>query len=448
ANTHTLLYSAPTYDFPIINVNWNHDLVNQEKKKDYIKQSIHLSRDIELSIPCNVHGDYFAEQKDNEYTAIGCSEPMRIGQVKTPPYIPIEALEHPKFSVYKSQVMPQMFIVVPKNYVISRKQEDPQKFAPELFLHGVVDIENIPESRCVIDFNLRPDLTYFDRFQMKESLREHTAYEPQITYITEFIGEESFEWDLSNSIIKEANNYTFEDSIHATLETNIRDAQICRSMLENGGISGTYKKKLAEDLEVTAKMTVTLNKILQPWSGEGVRIEKSNNTIQLTNELESPVHVNRLEPTGPEGEVVAVAQDLAPNQQLDLDSVYHENGHIAVFSVQTDRETLSTNYSYIEDIFQQIICFDMFSSDENGNLLEVHVGCQDKPPFTKLDFSDGAKQQESRLLVPISEIIASELFGFYFKYSDADGTVHETNWKAHDFALQGNIITITKNSIT
>lgn len=449
ANNNAVLTAHIPSLVAVSNINWNTAAIDRLKKKEYVRQSINISHKLDLTVQCNSYGDYFAELKNDSKIAIGCSEPMRLGIIKTPLYRKIIELDHAKYEVYKSQVMPQMFVVVPKSYVIARSLEAPEKFAPELFLHGVVDIENLADSRCVVDLKLQPNITYYERIELERGLSNFTAYPAQITYITELVGEESINWNLSNSVIEKANTFTFEHSIHATLETNIMDAQLCKSMLERGGITGIYKKKLDAEEEFSTQMVVTLDSIAQPWSGEGIRIEHFTGALHITNELESIVHVDRLAKIeqGGEGEI-PVQQNVAPGETFILGHDLAHKDYIPIFSIQTDQQALSENYAYIEDLFQQIICFDLFSSPENGDLLEVNVGIQDQPPYTKLDFTDGSKEKESVLLIPISEIVSSVLFGYFIKYRAPNGTTYESGWIHHNFSTTGNIINITSNKIT
>jgi len=449
ANNSSMLATHTPTVAAVSNINWDITAIDRFKKKEYARQAVRLTPKLDLKLECTFYGDYFTELKNDENVAIGCSEPMRIGQIKTPLFLKIDALDHAKYEVYKSQVMPQMFVVVPKSYAIARRLEEPDKFAPELFLHGAVDIENLTDSRCVVDLKLQPNITYYEGRQLENALKKFTAYPAQIAYITEFVGEESVNWNLSNSIIEKANTFTFDHTINTTLETGIMNAQLCKSMLERGGITGIYKKKLDTDLEVSTQMVVTLDTIAQPWSGEGLRIENKANALHLTNELESIIHVDRLvKIEEADEEEVPVQQNVVSGQTLVLEGDFDGDEYIPVFSIETDQQALSENYTYIEDLFQQIICFDLFSSSENGNLLEVHVGIQNQPPYTKIDFSDGAREQESTLLIPISEIISSVLFGYFIKYRAADGTIYESNWIHHNFSAIGNIINITSNTIT
>jgi hypothetical protein len=447
-NTAILIAHSPTVT-AVSNVHWDNAAIDRLKKEEYLRQSIQLTQNVDFKLDCTAYGDYFTEFKNNAHVAIGCSEPMRLGQIKTPLYLKIQELEHAKYDVYKSQVMPQLFVIVPKQFIIARRLEDPEKFAPELFLHGAVDIENLADSRCVVNLRLQPDITYYERNRLADDLKNFTAYPAQITYINELVGEETINWNLSNSIIEKANTFTFEHAINATFETSIMDAQLCKSMLEGGGITGTYRKRLDTGLEVTAQLTVSLNTIAQPWSGEGLDIEVGNASLRITNQLEGNAYVERLVKFGAANEVeVPIQQNIVSGGTITVEGAFENGDYLPVFSVETDQQALSENYTYIEDLFQQIICFDLFSSPENGDLLGVHVGIQDRPPYTKLDFSGGSNEQESTLLIPISEIISSVHFGYFIKYRGANGTVYESNWIHHNFSSIGNIINITRNKIT
>ena len=449
ANSNAVLTASTPSLATVSNVSWNTAAIDRLKKKDYVRKSINIAHRLDLTVLCTSYGDYFAEYKNGIEVAIGCSEPMRLGIIKTPLYRKLTELEHAKFEVYKSQVMPQMFVVVPKSYVIARRLDEPEKFAPELFLHGVVDIENLADSRCVVNLKLQPNITFYERLQLEKALRNFTAYPAQITYITELEGEESINWNLSNSIIEKENTFTFEHLINTILETNIMDAQLCKSMLEHGGISGIYKKKLDAGVEVATQMVVTLDSISQPWTGAGIKIEFKAGDLFITNELESIVYIDRVVKFDNGGEdEIPVQHNLGPGETYVMGSDIAQGEYIPIFSIQTDQQALSESYSYIEDLFQQIICFDLFSSPDNGELLEVYVGTQDRPPYTKLDFTDGSKEQESVLLIPISEIISSVLFGYFIKYMGPDGAIYESGWNHHNFSAVGNIINITSSTIT
>ena len=449
ANSNAVLTPSIPSLAAVSNVSWNTAAIDLLKKKEYVRKSINITRRLDLTVLCTSYGDYFAENKNDTEVAIGCSEPMRLGIIKTPLYKKITELDHAKYEVYKSQVMPQMFVVVPKSYVIARRFEEPEKFAPELFLHGAVDIENLADSRCVVNLKLQPNITYYERIQLEKGLRNFTAYPAQITYITELAGEESIKWNLSNSVVEKENTFTFEHLIHATFETNIMDAQLCKSMLEHGGVTGIYKKKLEANEEVSTQMVVTLDSIAQPWSNEGIRIEHIGGELKLTNDLESIVYVDRLVKFVNGGEEeIPVQHNVSPGATYIMGSGFEQGEYLPIFSIQTDQQALSENYSYIEDLFQQIICFDLFSSPDNGELMEVYVGTQDQPPYTKLDFTDGSKEQESVLLIPISEIVSSVLFGYFIKYRGPDGAIYESGWNHHNFSEIGNIINITSSTIT
>lgn len=417
-------------------------------KDKYIYQESSIEKTIPLSYDCTKYGDYYLEEKGDSFNSIGCSEPMKIGQIKHALYSKISKLSHPKYEVYKSNITPELFIVVPNRYILSRKLENPEKFSPELFLHGAIDIQDYNNSLCVVDLKLEPDISYQERVVLKKSLSSFTAYEPYIKYITEGDGEETFNWNLSGSIIEDSNTFTFDHYIRGTFETNIRNSQLCKSLLENGGITGLYTKKLDDGLIVRTQLIVSLDYISQPWSGEGIKINYNGSKIELINELESPIYIDRLYDVDSKNTFISVQKYLASEEYFTMNKEIKSKNLIPIYSIQTNQQALSENYTYIEDLFQQIICFDFLSSEGFEQLLEVHIGCQNKPPYAKLDFFDGIPQKEIDILIPIDEIISSTQFGYYIKYKTKENLIVESNWVSHNFSQQGSIINIKQNTIT
>lgn len=429
-------------------LNYNVANLHTALKDKYIYQESSLEKNILLSYDCTKYGDYYVEEKEDNFNSIGCSEPMKIGQIKHALYSKINELRHPKYEVYKSNITPELFIVVPNRYILSRKLENPEKFSPELFLHGAIDIEDYNNSLCVVDLKLEPDISYQERAVLKKLLSNFTAYEPYIKYITEGDGEETFNWNLSDSIIEDSNTFTFDHYIRGTFETNIRNSQLCKSLLENGGITGLYTKKLDDDLIVRTQLIVSLDYIAQPWSGEGIKIKYNENRVEITNELESPVYIDRLYDVDSKNIFIPVQKYIVSKEYSTINNEIKSKNLIPIYSIQTDQQALSENYTYIEDLFQQIICFDFLSSDDFGQLLEVHIGCQNKTPYAKLEFFDGIPQKEIDLLIPIDEIISSTQFGYYIKYKTKENLIVESNWISHNFSQQGSIINIKQDTIT
>lgn len=447
AITKPLMANTNLVNVNTLNLNLANANISDAIKKKYVHQKSRLSKIISIFYNCTQYGDYYVEQKNNTNIAIGCSEPMRIGQIRHSLYTKINELSHSKYDVYKSNVMPQLFIIVPNRYILSRRLQSPEQFSPELFLHGAIDIEDYSNSLCLVDLKLQPEITYWERYLLKQELKKYTAYEPQIKYITESIGKETFSWNLSDSIIEDANTHTFEHFIRGTFETNIANSQLCKSLLENNGITGLFTKKLDENLVVRSQMIVSLDNIAQPWDGKGIEIETLNNKKRLTNELESPIYIDRLININDNNSSIPIQEHVESNNFIDFNSNLRDDLLIPIYSIQTSQQALSENYSYIEDLFQQIICLDFLSSDQFGQLLEIHIGIQDTPPYAKVDFYDGIPQKDIELLIPINEIISSTQFGFYIKYRTVDNTIVESNWIHHNFSSQGNIINITKNII-
>lgn len=425
-------------------------LINAAKKKKYISKKIKFMESVKLYFPCDQFGDYFVEKLNNINQSIGCQEPLRLGQIRTPLFTRISDLDHRRYSVYRSTVMTHLFIVVPKQYIIARRLEEPEKFAPEISLHGAVDIEALEESHCVINFMLEPDMTFYQRMWLENELTNYTAVKPVINYINEFPGEETISWNMSEDILQGSNILTFEHIISGSFLTNIMNAQICKTILETSGISGTYTKKLDEDLEIESQLKICTSLINEPWNGEAIIVEKDEKNLHLINQLESNIHLDRLEAMDFDPfKVIPVQREVLGHGQISV-PFYQEllsDKYIPVFSSEINQQTLSENYSYIEDLFQQIICIDLFSSSENGLLLEVQVGCMDQLPYTKMDFGDGSKEKESYLMIPINEVIHSTSFGFICRYLDDQNNMYETNWIPYSFSQQGNIISITKNII-
>ncbi|WP_420553172.1 hypothetical protein [Tenacibaculum aiptasiae] len=429
-------------------LNYNVANLNTILKDKYIYKESSLNKTIPLSFDCTKYGDYYTEEVNDGFKSIGCSEPMKIGQIKHVLYSKINELTHPKYEVYKSNISPELFIVVPNRYIISRRLENPEKFSPELFLHGAIDIEDYENSLCVVDLKLEPDISYQERVALKKLLNNYTAHEPNIKYITEGDGEETFNWNLSGAIIENSNTYSYDHYIRGTFETNIRNSQLCKSLLENGGVTGLYTKKLDEGLLLRSQLIVSLDYISQPWSGEGVKIEYQGNKVKLVNNLESPIYIDRLYVVDSKDTFIPVQKYIVSKEYSSVKNEDKSKNLLPIFSIQTDQQALSENYTYIEDLFQQIICFDFLSSDDFGQLLEVYIGCENKPPYTKLEFSEGVFQKEIDLLIPIDEIVSSTQFGYYIKYKTKENLIVESNWVSHNFSQQGSIINIKQNTIT
>lgn len=440
--------SANAASLTLANTNAIAAAVSTSLEKKYVLKKSHLTKKIPLVFNCTTYGDYYAEEKNGNLVAIGCNEPMRIGQITHALYSKIDDLSSPNYDVFKSNAIPQLFVVVPKRYILSRRQEDPEKFAPELFLHGAIDIEDYSNSLCLIDLKLEPDITFYERLILEKELKNYTAYEPQLKYITEVDGEETLSWNLSGSIIENANTYAFSQYIRGTFETNISNSQLCKSLLENTGMTGLYTKQLDEDLTVRVQLIVSLDHIAQPWLGEGITIETQQEYLKLSNSLESPIYIDRLYNSATNDRVFILVQNhLSTGETMLINSTVNPNDLIPIFSIQTSQQTLSESYSYIEDLFQQIICFDFLTNDDFGELLEVYIGCRDNPPYVKVEFNDDSPHKEIDLFIPIDEIISSSRFGYYIKYKTKEGNIIESNWIPHSFSTEGNIINITKQLI-
>lgn len=432
-------FTQPLYLAPTVKL--------EKEKVNYVTKKISIEEKFTLFVECSVYSDYFLREVEGNITSpFGCIEPSFLGQVETAQFIKIDVLDHQKYSVYRSTIMPQLFIVNPKRYVISRSEDVDNYLAPQIMLYGTVDIENLLESYCVIDVTLQPDICFFERIELKEKLKKFTTHEPQIQYFTEIDGDIIFNIHLSDTLLLNKHYEFSNEKLFVTLETTIQNAQLFKTMLEGNGITGFVKKSIDKDLELESIVHIGLNEIGKSWEGKGLDLISSNGSLEIRNNYESDCFVQRLANPANLSDSMNVSA-LIPSSSSITRPLQNVIDKLPIYSVVQDQAALKETYSYVEDIFQQIIAHDNFSSDENGSLKEVYVGIRDRLPHTLLQFNLGNQYVESYLLIPIDEIMNSQEFGYYIKYISPQGQLIESDWIPYDFSGNGNIITITNTII-
>lgn len=331
---------------------------NPIKDEDYQIVTLKYSQPVILEFPCDLFGEMYREEIDGVLMPIGCKEPYKLGNKPPNLYKEIEALRNSTYKILHSTQVPNRFVVVPEQYVISREVESKKSpFLPNIHIYSTFDVNKPELSHSLLNTFLQPKLKAYQLLKLKYELKRYTTYEPEISMINEIGGEQNFTWTLPNSIYSEINTSSMGSLIDFTLKAKIEQTLTLINLLKNGsqGIKGSLSVKTEDGLIYNSQLNVVLNDCEGPWLNQPLKILTQDGDILIKNVLSADVDIGGYiyEKDGQLLQINAVKK-LLPSETFSLGNTVNIGG-FAIYSIGNENVSVGETNTYLEDISCQII---------------------------------------------------------------------------------------------
>lgn len=357
-------------------LNLTAELIGTVNKVKYSMRTQLCQKTATLTYTCNKFGNFYREIKDGEAVSIGCQDAFKLGEIKYKQYEEIAELRDEYFQVYRSLCQPGYFVLVPKNFSITRRETgEPDAYRPLIFLNALIDPQTPANNKVELRITLQPDIPEYKRIELAEKLKAlHPS--PVVTYPTDIAAESVvFNWALDPSIAANCQTDIADAGgpfISTYLVMDLANWQLMRSVLQKPGLNGSVTIKLSDGTEMISNLGIKLDEIRGPWGMGPLEMSYSNGQITITNKTERTIDISELvKYTG-----AAIAEKIPVETSLPAGqshTVTASDGMTAIYTYPLgDPVAIEETRSFVEEIYSNVIFINLLNFD-NYKLTQLDI---------------------------------------------------------------------------
>lgn len=415
------------------------------EKAEYKTDNLLYSNEFELSFPCAGMGEYYQEERDGASTPVGCREPYKLGEADRKLFAEMPGLSTSRYKILRSLQVPNRFAIVPARYVVSRNPADASEpFSPALIVYSTFDVNNPSASHAVINAILQPDVPYYTFLEIREALREFTAYEPDLQFITSVETEKDFLWTLPEPLYLANSAAVTGNLVSYSLTCTIANALTIINMIKQGGagITGVLELLMPDGSRFTSSLLINTGEVEGPWMDTPLKISSDPSNIYFENLLRTPVDI-----AGYYYEQAGRISFASLNITLEGNGKYtaaaeNRENIVPHCRVHPQQNNISEIHAYLENINCQIL-FINTSGKEIGLYRKISIlySLQGDGDAIESIFRPEESPLEVMLPIPLTSYLGPRTIRYKIRAEKDDGSSTETGWQEVSLA-SGNIIDI------
>lgn len=428
------------------------------EKATYLVQTFVRNISLECYFPCNVFGNFYQEASGSNWAVVGCRPAYQLGEPPDTLYTEIEALRHLKYSLYRSRLSPNNFLIVPTSYIIARYEPtiDGKKFKPCIFLYSTInEVDNT--SSWVLDMTLVPNLTLAERSELEQALKAYTPYPPELNYITE-IQTKNAAGSLSISKMPGTQVLAFplQKDIRVTIQTNIESILILLEMLKNNAMIGSFEFTQSDNIKHTVELKPVLNDVAGTWTSGHFEIKATGNVLSFTNLTEARIKMEkvRIYLDGNQEFEDVIRTDVVEAGAaltLDMNSIPGYRQVVPYYVVEQTNITIEEINKYIEDVTCQLIFIASCDFDTlEIKKLNLKYRLRNSTTEYSVVLSKQDNNAEAAFVLPLTVFLIDRVIEYKiesFEKINNEVISLPDHWTVQDISTEGNIINITSNQL-
>lgn len=421
-------------------------------RKLTLARTVACTRSAPLRAPCDQYGAFYIERKDIGDVAIGCNAALALGSIPFNAYEEITQLATATYRVFRSLQRPGRALVLPARMRVSRHAPRiaSRAYRPALVVYCTLDPGAPGGARVLVDATFEPDIAIFERRRLTAALRAYMA-DPILEYPSAVTTADAFHWavDRNATVLVEA--FPFDAHlVHASFETDVAGALLVRSMIEHGGILGTWELALPDGQKLRTTLVLDLEAFAGPWDDGPMEVARNGASIQLANRVETPIEVTGvLVERGTVIEEVPANLRIGPGDKVSVPvSGAFERATPIYRSLSIEGVALEEVRSFIEDVRINVVFVDQLDHVARGiSQIEVTariVGVE--PTRIALFGEDGIAELE--FLLPLTTYLDGRVVEFAITITPLTGAVTRSPWHRQDLTTGGNVVGLTPNLLS
>ncbi len=401
-------------------------------------------------LPCGMFGAFYVEQDaTGQRAAVGCRDALSMGQTTYRQYERIEALTTADYAVWRSLQQPGRFLLVPARFAIARfVAEDPERaYRPSIFLYSTVDAEDAGNNRCVALASLIPDLRPTQRQTIARALADLAA-DPVLLAITEIEADVTYAWPVPEGFEVKASRLF--DCFQVSIGCALGFAPQLQAMLRNSGLIGSASFALPDGSRIATSLAIDLRRIVGPEPGGPLAATVSGGNCRLINMIEQPVDVADLAVARADGtiEIRRVDQRILAGATLDVVVPADTTGVTVNAEGTGGAATLTELRSFIEDVHTNVAFVNLIHFANHALAsLRIEARIRGVEGDQSLDIEEATPIKALDFILPLTVFLAEQILEFSATRVMDDGAVIVGAAHVIDLAAQGNVISLTWDSI-
>lgn len=421
-------------------------------RAEHARQTLVRETSGEVLLPCAEFGALYRERGDGVSRAIGCRDALMLGQAENRAYEEMPELASPRSRVFRSLQQPDRFLVLPARYRVARYDASAgaTAFGPAIALYAVLDPEDDARSRVVVEASLEPDLPPFSRRELKEALSAH-ARVPSLDFPTEIARDIRFDWSLPAALAIEPQALRVPNGFRASLASDLMGALLLRDLLANSDVSAGITFVLSDGAELPSLLEINLRELAGPWTTGPLTTTLVGTQLDLANRIERPVDLVEVIVCPAAGASTRVPAET----RLEVGGAWHAvlpEGTTAALPVYTippgPPVGLEENRSVIDEIRTNVIFVDLINYAEHALVrLAIRARLRDVPGVFEVAMDGSPGRGAVDMVLPLTTYLAQRVLEFEVRKTFASGRSEATPWLAWDLTRDGNIVSLTWNTI-
>ncbi|MHA3795243.1 hypothetical protein [Sphingomonas sp. YL-JM2C] len=423
------------------------------RKRRYGIRSIARAQALPATFPCKDFGAFYREERDGGIVAIGCQDAFRLGQTVYRQFERLDDLSDATASVWRSLQQPGRFLVVPARWSIGRFDAQApagRAWRPSIFLYSSVDPDDAAKNRCALLASLVPDIDPARTLAIRRGLAGLAAT-PLLLSLDDIEAQLGFRWTVPALSGLTVAAVKLGACIQVTAECPLDTTPLLVSMLETSGLAGAVDFTLPDGTVIACDLGIDLARVVGPVPDGPVAVERGQGVIRLANPIERPVDVGEIVVEPPEGEPVTIAVDrrIEPGAAIEV-AADPPAGALTVLCAPVDdgAATLTEIRSFVEDVHTNIAFVNLVNYANHGlAALSAEVRIRDVEGSQRLVLEETQPVSSLDFVLPLTRYLAKPVVEFAVTKSFADGTVATTAWLEWHLAEDGNVISLSWESI-
>ncbi|MEM1220919.1 MAG: hypothetical protein AAGH79_18505, partial [Bacteroidota bacterium] len=410
---------------------------------------------LELFFDCASFGAlYQRANSSGSWESIGCETPYLLGQIEFRLYDEIVELETQYYRVFRSTQSPSRFMVLPKNYRITRFSTDlpDRAYRPCVYLYAAIDIDQLNDSRFILDATLEPDIPRFARRELQAQLKAYTPYEPEVEYITQTDSEATFSWLIPTQGETTVNTVVIGQAIHLSMEANILDLLNFQNRLANGAIHCMVEFTAPVGSRYYASLYPDLSNIIGPWREGPIQQRMVGGMLHLENVVNNTQHITAIQGYDSSWnplELVPVEISLRRGESSEIELSGEAVYWVPIYKSDPVLHDLEESKSFIEDVECQVsflVTADF--AEQNIEVVKVEARLKGQDHIYPLLLDKDQSVGELVMLMPLTRYVFDRILEFRIKTIFKDDTPAVTHhWQEWSLQEAGTIINLTTNMI-
>jgi hypothetical protein len=418
----------------------------------YGVRSIAREQIIEAKFPCTSFGSFYLQDSDQGSTAVGCTDVLKLGEIAVKLYSEITELRDPSFRVLRALTQPELFLIVPTSYRITRfgAQDGADKaYRPSIMVYSVVDPDPA-KNKFFFVAALQPDISVAARITLETALVSQSPHGrlPVIQYPTElsYVTSPRFSWILPTAM-DQPTVQMFVESFSVGLTTGMDNALLLISLIQQSGMTGSVTFSLGDGSTLQSALILD-TQIVGPWGSGPIETQIAADSVTLTNKIERGVNVfDVFTQRGTDApNKIAVNTTLAPAASKSVPIQSPVDKACCSISVAPGPMKLAELDIFVEDVSTNVIFINQVSLDQHGlKGLSVTARLKGTDHIYNLNDVSGASTTLS-ITLPLTSYLAMQTLQYQINKIATDGSTVSTPWLEADLS-KSNIVSITWNLI-